>query len=61
MSSVLSDGLFLLWFQVNYYLTAFYDSVLYLAGAYRSALDDGDDITDGKLVAQKLWNTSFQG
>ncbi|WAR13368.1 ANPRA-like protein [Mya arenaria] len=46
---------------VNYFITAFYDSAIYLALSYRAVLDDGGDIRDGNLVAQRLWNTTFQG
>ena len=47
--------------QVNYFITAFYDSAIYLAMAYRKTLQEGGDINDGMAVAQKLWNSSFSG
>ncbi|KAL4234394.1 hypothetical protein ACF0H5_006041 [Mactra antiquata] len=47
--------------DVNYYITATYDAVTYLAAAYNKTLEDGEDITNGTLVAQKLWGQSFQG
>ncbi|XP_053400081.1 atrial natriuretic peptide receptor 1-like isoform X2 [Mercenaria mercenaria] len=53
--------------DVNYYITAFYDSVLYLAAAYRSRADElslADPSThtfNGSLVAKQLWNSSFSG
>ena len=47
--------------QVNYFITAFYDSTIYLAVSYKTVLDEGGDINDGMYVAQRLWNTTFQG
>lgn len=51
----------LLLLQVNYFITAFYDSAIYLAMAYHKTLQEGGDINDGMAVAQKLWNSSFPG
>ena len=46
---------------MNYFITAFYDSAIYLAMAYHKTLQEGGDINDGMAVAQKLWNSSFPG
>ncbi|XP_052818153.1 atrial natriuretic peptide receptor 1-like [Mya arenaria] len=45
----------------NYYVTAFYDSVMYLANAFNDTVNAGGDITDGMAIAQMYWNSSFQG
>ncbi|XP_060570066.1 atrial natriuretic peptide receptor 1-like [Ruditapes philippinarum] len=47
--------------KVNYFITAFYDSAMYLALSYKTVLDEGGDINDGMLVAQRLWNSTFDG
>lgn len=46
---------------MNYFITAFYDSALYLANAYNQTLEEGNDVTDGLAIAQKFWNASFHG
>ncbi|XP_053402705.1 atrial natriuretic peptide receptor 1-like [Mercenaria mercenaria] len=46
---------------VNYFITAFYDSAIYLALSYKTVLDEGGDIDDGMAVAQRLWNSTFEG
>ncbi|XP_052233271.1 atrial natriuretic peptide receptor 1-like [Dreissena polymorpha] len=47
--------------EVNYFITAFYDSAIYLAKSYRTILDEGGDVNDGMAVAQRLWNGTFEG
>ncbi|XP_052233141.1 atrial natriuretic peptide receptor 1-like [Dreissena polymorpha] len=47
--------------SVNYFITAFYDSAMYLAHSYRTVFDEGKDIRNGQEVAQRLWNSTFQG
>ncbi|XP_060079814.1 atrial natriuretic peptide receptor 1-like [Ylistrum balloti] len=46
---------------VNYFVTAFYEGVLYLSEAFNRTLADGQNITDGLAVAQKLWNNTYPG
>ena len=46
---------------MNYFVGAFYNSVIYLARAYNATLEDGEDPTNGLAVAQKGWNTTFMG
>ncbi|ELT91112.1 hypothetical protein CAPTEDRAFT_175370 [Capitella teleta] len=47
--------------DVNYFVGAFYDGVKYLTLALNQTLEDGEDPYDGLRVAQKRWNTTFQG
>ena len=47
--------------QVNYFVGAFYDSVIYLGRALNRTIEDGQDSHDGIIVAQKLWNHTFPG
>ncbi|KAL4224613.1 Nitrogen permease regulator 2 [Mactra antiquata] len=47
--------------KVNYFITAFYDSVIYLALSFKTVLDEGGSVDDGMDVAQRLWNSTFQG
>ncbi|KAK3100996.1 hypothetical protein FSP39_000087 [Pinctada imbricata] len=44
----------------NYFIRAFYESVIYLAVAYNKTLEEGSDVNDGYSVARKLWNNSFE-
>ncbi|XP_021348353.1 atrial natriuretic peptide receptor 1-like [Mizuhopecten yessoensis] len=46
---------------VNYFVTAFYEGVLYLSEAFNRTLADGQNITDGLIVSQKLWNNTYPG
>ncbi|XP_021348340.1 atrial natriuretic peptide receptor 1-like [Mizuhopecten yessoensis] len=46
---------------VNYFITAFHDGVLYLSEAFNRTLADGQNITDGLKVSQKLWNNTYSG
>ncbi|KAL4229979.1 Nitrogen permease regulator 2 [Mactra antiquata] len=47
--------------EVNYFITAFYDSALYLANVYNITYHRNADLKDGMAIAQTLWNNSFQG
>ena len=47
--------------QVNSFVSAFYDSVVYLGLCINRTIEDGDDLSDGLKVAQKLWNNTFPG
>ncbi|KAK3597533.1 hypothetical protein CHS0354_018132 [Potamilus streckersoni] len=47
--------------EVNYFITAFYDSVIYLTIAINKTLKEGGNLTDGYTLARKLWNSSFPG
>ena len=48
-------------FKVNYFVGAFYDSVIYLALALNKTVEDGNDPYNGVRVAQRLWNYTFPG
>ncbi|KAL3859686.1 hypothetical protein ACJMK2_009893 [Sinanodonta woodiana] len=47
--------------EVNYFITAFYDSVIYLTIAINKTLEEGGNLSDGYTLARKLWNSSFPG
>ena len=47
--------------QVNYFVGAFYDSVIYLGRSLNKTIEDGQNPNDGMIVAQKLWNHTFPG
>ena len=46
---------------MNYFVGAFYNSVIYLARALNKTIEDGEDPYNGVKVAQKLWNSTFPG
>lgn len=46
---------------VNYFITAFYDGAIYLAESYNRTIQDGGSIDDGIAVAQRMWNTTYEG
>lgn len=46
---------------VNYFITAFYDGAIYLAESYNRTIQDGESIDDGIAVAQRMWNTTYEG
>ncbi|KAK3085674.1 hypothetical protein FSP39_006966 [Pinctada imbricata] len=46
---------------VNYFITAFYDGVLYLAEAYNKTAAEGGNINNGMAVAQRMWNNTYSG
>jgi len=48
-------------FKPNYYVTAYYDAVLYLAHAFNETAAAGGDLRDGRKIAQMYWNSSFPG
>ena len=47
--------------QVNSFVSAYYDSVLYLALCLNRTFEDGLPTSDGLAVAQRLWNNTFRG
>ena len=47
--------------QVNYFVGAFYDSVIYLGRALNKTIDQNQNPRNGTIVAQKLWNHTFPG
>ncbi|XP_062586842.1 atrial natriuretic peptide receptor 1-like, partial [Saccostrea cucullata] len=46
---------------VNYFITAFYDAAIYLAESYNRTIQDGGSVSDGLAVAQRMWNTTYEG
>jgi hypothetical protein len=48
-------------FQVHYFITAFYEAVLYLGAAYNKTFVETGDISDGYKLARTFFNDNFQG
>jgi len=48
-------------FQINYYQSAFYDSIMYIAQAYNQTQAAGGNLSDGVAIAHTFWNGSFDG
>ncbi|XP_052677730.1 atrial natriuretic peptide receptor 1-like [Crassostrea angulata] len=44
----------------NYFIRAFYASVIYLAAAYNKTILEGGDINNGFALARKLWNSTYK-
>ena len=48
-------------FQVHYFITSFYEAVLYLGAAYSKALTEGADISDGYEISRTFFGSTFEG
>ncbi|XP_053378037.1 atrial natriuretic peptide receptor 1-like [Mercenaria mercenaria] len=46
---------------VHYFITAFYEAVLYLGAAYNKSLAETGDISDGYKIARSFFNGTFEG
>ncbi|XP_061187794.1 atrial natriuretic peptide receptor 1-like, partial [Saccostrea echinata] len=44
----------------NYFIRAFYASVIYLAIAFNTTIQEGGDLNDGYTLARKLWNQTYK-
>ncbi|XP_013783431.2 atrial natriuretic peptide receptor 1-like, partial [Limulus polyphemus] len=47
--------------EVSAYATAFHEAVLLYALALNETLEEGDDIMNGRVITQKMWNRTFEG
>ena len=48
-------------FKVHYFITSFYEGVLYLGAAYHKAITEGNDISDGYTIARTFFGSTFEG
>jgi hypothetical protein len=48
-------------YQMNNFISAFYDAVLLYAIALRETLDAGGDPRNGTEVTARMWNRTFEG
>ncbi|GMT26317.1 hypothetical protein PFISCL1PPCAC_17614, partial [Pristionchus fissidentatus] len=48
-------------YEMNNFISAFYDAVLLYAIALNATIRDGLDPRNGHVITQKMWNKTFQG
>jgi len=60
-SSLSSIIIFVFLFQVNVFITAFYDSFLLYAQLLNETLVEGANYLDGRNITSRIWGRTFEG
>jgi hypothetical protein len=46
---------------VHHYIVGYYDTFLIYAKTIKNMIEDGEDIFDGRMVTNRIWNKTFKG
>lgn len=54
-------NLMMIFWQVNFFIGAFYDGVILLGMALNETLTANESLHDGQQITQRMWNRTFEG